>query len=137
MARKLGGNLGIDADETVDIVEELQLAQRGQAGAMRAASVRKLQTPVLVRPADSVDRDRVVASGQARDLRATSVTAVLSRPMVVGSFFLVEFDRGEIDLSPVLARCDLCSMQDEGEFEARFAFLQPMVIPEPGGTPEP
>src|SRR5678815_1672634 len=79
MARKLGGNLGIDADETMDIVGELQLAQRGQAGALRAASVRKLQTPVLVRPADSVDRDRVVASGETRDLRATSVTAVLSR----------------------------------------------------------
>jgi hypothetical protein len=137
MARKLGDNLGVDAYETVNIVEELELAQRAQVGTLRAAAVRRVHTPVLVRPANSVDRELVVASGHARALWATGVSTLLARPAMVGSFFLVEFDRDQIDLAPVLARCDLCAMHGESEFEARFAFVQRTVIPESGTAPEP
>ena len=97
--------------------------------------MRRVQATVCVRPADSIDRDRVVSSGAARDLGATSLTAVLARPVMPGSFFVIEFDRDHVDLAPVLARCELCCMRSEDEFEAAFAFVQPTVLPEPDSPP--
>jgi len=132
MSAKLGGNLDVDASEVASIVEELHLVQQSQVGALRAAATHKVRAGLQVRPADSVDRDRVVASGSARELRGTSVTAVLLRPVAVGSFFLLEFERQQLDLAPALARCDLCCMRHEEEFEARFSFLQPVTMPDSG-----
>jgi len=129
MSRKLGGSIEVDPERAATLVEELQLAQRGQVGEVRAAAVRRVQAAVQVWPGNAIDRTGALVAGEASELRATGVTARLPRPVAVGSFFLLEFDRAQVDLAPVLVRCELCCMRSEDEFEVRFMFLAPVVLP--------
>lgn len=115
------------ATDAVASVEELQLVGAGQIADVRAGL--PVRAALSVRPADSIDRERVVARGITTHVRAVSVTAVLPVPLLAGSFYLLVFDRAALDLVPTLARCDRVAMLDEGEFEVRWRFLQPVVLP--------
>ncbi|MBK8101449.1 MAG: hypothetical protein IPK26_30580 [Planctomycetes bacterium] len=115
-------------------VEELQLVQTDAIADVRAGL--PVRAAITVRPADSIDRDRVVGHGVTSHVRSVSVTAVLPVPLLAGSFYLLVFDRAALDLVPTLARCDRVLMLDEGEFEVRWRFLQPVVLAA-AGEPQP
>jgi hypothetical protein len=131
MTKRLGADLCVGLDNAAKVVEELQLAQGSALDKLR--SVMPVQASVVARPADSIQRDTSAVTGTTRELRPTSVVAVLSRPAAVGSFFELSFDAGDLDLPPTFGRCDRCTILDELEFETRFQFLQPIVMPGTGG----
>ncbi len=56
--------------------------------------------------ADLVRRGQPVAVGVTREIRAQGVNAVCTRPVEVGSVFLLSFDVANIDLPPAFAVCD-------------------------------
>jgi hypothetical protein len=132
MSKRLGQELENPAGDHVQVVEELQLSQRSQVQALR--SVLQVQAAVVVRPADSEARGAAANAGTCREIRSTNLVAVFARPVAVGSFFELAFDTNVLDLPPAFARCDRCCLLAEDEFEARFHFLQPIVIPGPGQT---
>ena len=133
MGKRLGDGLGPDARDTMQVVEQLQLAQRSPVQQMR--SVMQVQAELTVRPADSAARIGEALIGKTRELRSGDTVAVFPVPVVVGSFFQLVFEAGVLDLPPVFARCDRCAMLSEHEFEVRFHFLQPVTLPTSVGTP--
>lgn len=129
MRGRLGNSLGVDRNEAVSIVEELHLAQRDQVSTLRATSVRKVGAKAVIRPADAVLRDQR-CEGRTLELRPDSLTASLDRPLMVGSWFVVEPDRATLDLPPQLVRCEQCCMRSELDFEVRLVFQQPVLVPD-------
>ena len=123
---RLGDDMGMDQREKQLLVEELQLAKRGAVKSVRSAAASVVA--VTVRPADSADREQVVATGMTRELRSRSVTAHVSRPVAIGSFYELTFDTSAIDLPAAFGRCDQITMLAEDRFEARFQFLQPVTL---------
>lgn len=132
MSTRLGGDIKAAVGDPAQIVEELHLAQRAQGHAIR--TVMRIDTAVTVRPADSAARALDTAIGRTRELRNTTLVAAFPIPIVVGSFFQLAFDANDIDLPPLFARCDRCTLLGEDEFEARFHFLQAVVLPSTRAT---
>lgn len=135
MQNKISHDVGIDQREKQQLLEELQLAKGGGVQSVRA--VAGTSAAVTIRPADSVDRGRVVATGKARELRPRSVIAQVDSPVAVGSFYELHLDDPAIDAPVAFGRCDQITMLAEDRFEARFQFLQPITLAEePVGRPE-
>lgn len=132
MSKRLGEEFKSEVSDSAKVVEELRLSQRAQVQTLR--NVLDVPAGIAVRPANSAERCANTMAGSCREVRSTSVVAVLSQPVAVGSFFQLSFDTEQLDLPPTFGRCDRCSLLAEDEFEVRFHFLQPIVLPTSGST---
>lgn len=126
MRNKLSQDIGLDEQDKQQLIEELQLAKRDTVGSARKMTAEAIAT--TVRPADSVLRDQVVATGITRELRTRSTVLELSQPVHIGSFYDLQFDSDALEVSDSFARCDQITMLAENRFEARFQFLHPLVL---------
>lgn len=130
MHDKISSQFGLDEQQKKQLVEELSLAKRGVAKSARPVGT---AIAVTVRPADSMSRPQVAATGITRELRTRSLMAQLSQPVMIGSFYELQFDDTVGDLPTAFARCDQITMLAEDRFDVRFQFLQPFVLPGQAG----
>jgi len=63
------------------------------------------------------------------ELRRQGLSCLCPEPVAVGSVFHLAFAREQLDVAPVLAICDRCSMQNDAAFEVRFKFVQEVDVP--------
>ena len=132
MPDRLTGDSRVPDGDRARLVEELQLATRSSSQAIRTVVTRA--HAVDVRPANSIECDQLIASGQTREVHASRAVVELPRPTVAGSFYQLHFSSSDLGIDSVVTRCDQVTMLGEQRFLARFQFLNSVVL---AGAPEP
>lgn len=107
-----------------DLLDELELRCTTNVAPIRDASNTRTQARIEIRSANACDRDDVLSVMTNSEIRATTMTGIASRPVMVGSVFHLKFDRQVLDLAPTLAICDRCTMHSDTSFELRMRFTQ-------------
>lgn len=115
-------------DQSQELLEDLEISQRESLGGARELASLRVQTGIEVRPANVCDRGTLVGAGQTTELRRRVTTCIVDQPPAVGSMFHLTFAQGQIDLEPVLAICERCTMLSDSAFEARFLLVDELDL---------
>lgn len=112
-----------------ELLDAIESAGAVESAPGRAAVARANRAAVTVRPADVAARDQMIAVAQVTELRARIVVCIAPRPVMVGSFFQLAFERAELDVAPTLGQCERCHMLGDTAFELRFKLVQEIELP--------
>ena len=129
MPHDLARNAALSDLQDGALLDELELRCRTDVSNARGLASCRRQVGVTVRAANVVDRDTVAAIGHTTELRRQGAVCLVSRPTMVGSFFLLTFDREDLDAAPALAVCNRCSMLGDASYELCFKFVQEIDLP--------
>lgn len=96
---------------------------------MRTSGRIELRCKVLLRSGNASQRDAPPLEGTTADVSKGGCQLVVNRPLWVGDYFLLEFDREHLDVPATMSRCLRCRMINEEAFEIGMKFNEPMTIP--------
>jgi len=117
-------------DQQVDaLLDDLEMRCRTDVSAARSMTEVRRKVAVTIRPADVIARKLGAILGVTVELRRQGMSCMAVEPLAVGSVFHLAFAREQLDLPPVLAVCDRCSMLNDTSFEMRFKFAQEIDLP--------
>jgi c-di-GMP-binding flagellar brake protein YcgR len=88
----------------------------------------RIRAAVVAEPGNAGERQRFSVKGVTGDISAGGCQLLFPLPMRVGDFYLLTFERNQLRLEPLLARCLRVRLVREDAFEAGFKFLQPIDI---------
>ena len=115
------------ADAQVEeLLDDIEMRSRADLAAAREMSSIHCKAEIVIRPGNAA------VSGRAVELRSHGLTSLAETPLNVGDVYHLTFDRTELDIDPLLAVCDRCTMLGDTSFEARFRFFN--EVPRPSGS---
>ena len=118
---------GVD-DDVWGLLMQLKANTPASVLMQRSSDRIEMRVDVVMRPGNSSERHREILKGKTADISEGGCQVVLDRPVWVGDFFLIEFDRETLDVEPVTARCLRCRWLSETTFEAGFKFSGQILI---------
>jgi len=119
---------GKGLDDALQLLQELEVNKPDEVRGQRAHTRRRVAIEVVLRPANSSDRAKSESRGTTADISEGGCQLVLPDPCGVGDVYLLEFDRGSLEVPQVFARCLRCRLIRENSFEAGFSFFTPIVL---------
>ena len=99
---------------------------RRQRSSMRYA----VKAPVTLQSGNASQLLDFKFKGVTGDVSTGGLQALFPMPVRVGDVYRLTFDRTEIDLSMVFARCVRCSLVREGAYSCSFRFFDRITLPE-------
>lgn len=129
MAHPFGQQASLADDQVDDLLDDLELRCHTGASAARGQTAVRRKVAVTIRPADVIARKTSAIAAITVELRRQGLSCLCPEPVAVGSVFHLAFAREQLDVAPVLAICDRCSMQNDAAFEVRFKFVQEVDVP--------
>lgn len=124
--------------DTADAAPLEELEQSTQDAIIRGrAHVRlNIRSRIIVQSADQSRRTLPRLEGVTGDVSRGGCQLLLSAPLAVGDFFLLNFDRAVLDIPPTFARCIRARFIREDAFEAGLSFLNPIDLPSAVSAPQ-
>lgn len=89
----------------------------------RSSERASLKVNVSIEPGNASDQARGAVAGVTGDISSGGCRVMSERPLAVGDIYKLRFERGELDLPIVFARCLRCRLVREEAFESGFAFF--------------
>lgn len=126
----MGEKLKGQDDESMKLLEELELSNPEQVSEKRIHKSFKLKSRCWVRPGNLSQRDDLNLEGSTEELSGNDLLAVFSRPLAVGDLYHVTFDSEVLSLSPMVVQCRRCRMVREDAFEVCLEFFQTVDLSE-------
>lgn len=111
-----------------ELEQQTPEAIRRQRSSERAS----LKIGVAIRPANASQASEGVIDGVTGDISAGGCGLMTSGPLRVGDVYSLKFEKGEVDLPIVFARCLRCRLIREDAFESGFAFFTKVDLTPPG-----
>lgn len=90
--------------------------------AQRASERLDIKCKVVIRAANVSERQRVTIEGITADISNGGCQIMVSRPIFVGDYFLLDFPDGTLQIGSTLSRCLRCRLIQEDAFEVGFRF---------------
>ncbi len=115
-------------DDVWGLLMQLKANTPASVLSQRTSSRLELRISVLLRPGNASERHVEAIPATSADISEGGCQLVLDRPIWVGDFFLLEFDRAHLDIDPVMARCLRCRLLTEHSFECGFKFSTAIEI---------
>lgn len=117
-------------DRAGDLLDQLEVRCSTDVAPLRETEARRRHVHVEVLPGNVCDREAAVAQLQTSELGERTTTGIASRPVMVGSVFLLRFPQDVVASRSSLAVCERCAMLGEDSFELRFRFPSPIELQE-------
>jgi hypothetical protein len=95
---------------------------------MRSSGRIEMRTKVLIYAGNASQRNEPGLEGTTADVSQGGCQVLLGRPIWVGDYYLIEFDREHLDVPPTMARCLRCRMINEDAFEIGMKFNHSLEI---------
>lgn len=95
---------------------------------MRSSGRIEIRCKVVVRSGNASQRDMPPWEGTTADVSKGGCQIVLNRPLWVGDYFLLEFEKEHLDVPATMARCLRCRLINEDAFEIGMKFNEPLNI---------
>jgi hypothetical protein len=107
-----------------DVLSRLGSEVTDEVKAKRLHERVELRARVQVQPGNMSERDEFKVQGVLGDLSNGGMQALFPRPLSVGDFYFVQFDRSKVDLGGVIAICKRCRQVRSDAFESGFSFIE-------------
>lgn len=117
-------------DEAFSMLQELAANTPESLRQQRAHFRLAVKAPVVLQAANASDLRKFKVKGVTGDVSQGGCSAVFPLPVRVGDVFRLHFDRQQLDLPLIFARCVRCRLLREDAFEAGFSFFTPVCFPE-------
>jgi len=114
-----------------DALETLADFERNTPDAVKRARVAtriRIKSKVIAQPGNSGDRLKSKVQGITGDISAGGCQGLFPIPLRVGDIYWLTFDKTELDLDSVFARCLRCRLIREDAYEAGFTFFEPIDV---------
>lgn len=130
----LGEKLRGQEDESMKLLEELELSHPEEVSEKRIHKSFKLKSKCWVRPGNLSQRDEFNLEGCTDQVSGNDLEAVFTRPLAVGDIYQVSFDSEVLNLSPLVVRCTRCRMVREDAFAVCLEFFRTVDLSENRGS---
>ncbi|MEM1185721.1 MAG: PilZ domain-containing protein [Planctomycetota bacterium] len=116
------------SQQDAELLEELRASTPDSVLQARAHARINVEAMVTVRHANMSQRALMQIQGYSADVSAGGCQLILPIPTFVGDIFWLSFDRNQLDLAPVYARCLRCREIRQETFEVGFTFFSPIDL---------
>ncbi|MFI4871201.1 MAG: PilZ domain-containing protein [Phycisphaerales bacterium JB061] len=96
----------------------------------RATERHEIRCGVNLKPGNASDVHKPTIEAVTGDVSSGGCQVMSSQPLCVGDVYKLEFEKGELDLPTIYARCLRCRLVREDAFESGFAFFTPVKLEE-------
>lgn len=86
---------------------------------------------LIIRPGNASDAHRAAIEAVTGDVSSGGCRLMTSEPLRVGDIYKLAFEKGELDLPIIFARCLRCRLVREDAFESGFAFFTKIELASP------
>lgn len=101
----------------------------------RSSERQDISVSVCIRPGNASDRLTIPdVDGMTGDVSTGGCRVMTSRPMNVGDVYQLRFEKGELDLPIIYARCLRCRLVREDAFENGFVFFEKIELATGGAS---
>ena len=118
----------LSEDDAMESLAELERNQPDAVKRTRSSTRISIKSKVIAQPGNSGDRLKFKIQGVTGDISARGCQVLFPIPLRVGDIYWLTFDKTELDLDSVLARCLRCRMIREDAYEAGFKFFEPVDV---------
>ena len=118
---------GLSPELEQELVSDLEKQSLNQIRKLRKHQRFEVRVPVVLRSANSSNRDEPVA-GTSIDVSDGGCMLQFPCPIPVGDVFRLAFEDERLDLPVVFAHCKRCRMVRGDLFEASFSFFSSVCL---------
>lgn len=120
---------GTGADPVdLELLKDLERQSIDEIRKLRAHERIDTKIRLVIQPGDSSRLGELRAQAHTSDVSAGGCCAISASPVGVGDIFRLTFDRSQLDIPMVFARCVRCRLLREDAFETAFAFFSPISL---------
>jgi hypothetical protein len=116
-------------DEAFDLLHELEQNRPDEIRRQRKHFRLEVKAGVTLQPGNVSDMLKFKMQGTAGDLSQGGCRILFPLPIRVGDIYRLEFDRKQLELPLIFARCLRCRFLREDAYEAGFMFFSPIALP--------
>jgi len=124
MANNQPSQDGPIADEALDLLQDLEQNVPAAIKGARSSTRLQIKSKLIAQPGNSGDRLRLKVQGVTGDVSAGGCQVLFPIPLRVGDIYWLTFDRADLNIGSVFARCLRCRMIREDAYEAGFKFFE-------------
>lgn len=122
------GEAGFDA-WAHSLLQELEQQTPEAIRRQRSSERQSIKIGVQIRPGNASDRVAGAdVEGVTGDVSTGGCRLMTSRPLRVGDVYQLRFDKQELDLPIIYARCLRCRLVREDAFESGFVFFEKVEL---------
>lgn len=115
-------------DDVLDSLADLEGNKSETLKRARSSDRVRVKSKVFAQPGNSGDRLKCKIQGVTGDISARGCQILFPIPLRVGDIYWLTFDRKELELDSVFARCLRCRLIREDAYEAGFKFFEPIDV---------
>jgi hypothetical protein len=129
MDSKLSSDIELnDEDQNFDLLQDIERQTSDKIRKQRAHDRICIKTKVILQSGNSSDLLSFKIQGITGDVSEGGCRAMFPIPIQVGDIYRLQFDREQLDVPLVFARCMRCKLVREDAYEAGFSFFSPLKI---------
>lgn len=112
----------------IDLLKDLERQSAEEIRKLRANERVDSKIRLIIQKGDSSQMGAMRIQACTSDISEGGCCALTTTPVGVGDIFRLTFDRSQLDIPLVFARCVRCRLLREDAFETAFAFFAPISI---------
>lgn len=114
----------------LDLLSELEQNRSDEVRRQRQHFRLQVRLRVTLQPANASALLTLKMQGTTGDLSEGGCCVLFPMPVQVGDVYRLTFDRTQLDVPLVFARCLRCRLLREDAYEAGFRFFAPLTLPD-------
>ena len=118
----------LSAQEALAAIAEMERNTPEQIKRLRSHQRIAIRAKVTVQPGNSSQRTQQGIDAVLGDISRGGCQLLSPEPLGVGDIYHLAFQRDDLDLEPVFARCLRCRLIREGAFECGFGFFKQLDL---------
>ena len=118
----------VSIQDATEALADIEKGTPQQIKKKRSHARLAVRAKAFAQPANTSERNRFRLQGVLGDISRGGCLMLLPEPLLVGDIYRLSFERGELDLDPLFARCLRCRLVREDAYEAGFSFFYPVDL---------
>ena len=118
----------LQQEELLDSLADLERNTSEEIIKSRGNTRLRVKSKVIAQPGNSGDRRKIKMQGITGDISASGCQILFPIPLRVGDIYWLTYDKTELKLDSMFARCLRCRMIREDAYEAGFKFFEPVDL---------
>lgn len=129
MGAERSKELGFD-EWAQTLLSELEQQTPDAIRKLRSSERHEITVPVVIKPGNMSDSHKQSVHAVTGDVSSGGCQVMSNVPVLVGDVYKLNFEKGELDLPTVYARCLRCRLVREDAYECGFAFFNQIKLDE-------
>ncbi|MEA1950178.1 MAG: PilZ domain-containing protein [Planctomycetota bacterium] len=115
-------------DDALESLADLEHNKSDTVKRARSNTRIRIKSKVIAQPGNSGDRLKFKIQGVSGDISTGGCQILFPIPLRVGDIYWLTFDKTELTIDSVFARCLRCRLIREDAYEVGFKFFEPIDL---------